>query len=216
MAIDTVIFDFDGTIANTNQVIINSWQHTYMARNGAPGDEEEIVKSFGEPLAVTMAKVFPDFDVDESIKIYRGYQVQHFSDMIEIFPGVKESMEKLKKEGYRIAVVTSRMRNTTCEGMEAFGIEHLVDTLVSCEDTDKHKPDPEPVLKALEKLEIEPEEAVMVGDSMFDIRCAHNAGVKAALVSWAVAVSDEERNGPEGPEYYLEEADDILDIVKKA
>ena len=51
---------------------------------------------------------------------------------------------------------------------------------------------------------------------MFDIRCAHNAGVKAALVSWAVAVSDEERNGPEGPEYYLEEADDILDIVKKA
>lgn len=215
MAINTVIFDFDGTIANTNQVIINSWQHTYMARMGKPGDEAEIIKSFGEPLAVTMAKVFPDFDVDESIKIYRGYQVQHYGEMVEIFPGVKEAIEALKDEGYTVAVVTSRMRNTTLEGLESFGVDHYIDALVTCEDTDKHKPDPEPVLKALEKLGITADEAVMVGDSMFDIRCAHNAGVKAALVSWAVAVSEEEKDGPDGPEFFIEKAMDLLDIAGK-
>lgn len=213
MAINSVIFDFDGTIANTNQVIINSWQHTYMERTGKPGDEREILKSFGEPLAVTMKRVFPDFDVDESIDIYRSYQVKHFREMIDIFPGVKETIEELKNRGYGVSVVTSRLRNTTREGMQIFGIDHLIDILVTCEDTEKHKPNPEPVLKALEKLGINPDQALMVGDSMMDIKCAHNAGVKAALVSWAEAVSDEERNGPDGPEYYVEKAEDILDIV---
>lgn len=215
MSINTVIFDFDGTIADTNRLIIDSWQHTYKNRFGHEEEEEKIIRSFGEPLAITMEKVFPDHDVDESISIYRGYQVNHFKDEIEAFPGMIEAMRELKVKGFNVGIVTSRMKNTTVQGLEKFGLMDYIDHIVSCEDTDKHKPDPAPVLLALEKFGISAEEAVMVGDSMFDIKCAHNAGVKAILIGWAVAVTDEEKNGPDGPDFVAEEAKDIVDIVAK-
>ena len=78
-------------------------------------------------------------------------------------------------------------------------MERYFDTIVTCDDTDKHKPDPEPVNIALERLGSRPEEAVMIGDSIFDILCAKGAGVKSVLVSWALAVSDEDQTGENAP-----------------
>lgn len=215
MALNTVIFDFDGTIADTNSLIINSWQHTYMERTGKPGNEEDIIRSFGEPLAITMKKVFPQFDVNESIEIYRSYQVGQFEKQIRPFPGMVETVRNLKTGGYKVAVVTSRLRNTTLHGLNCFGIANDFDVIVSCEDTDKHKPNPEPVLMALDRLSAKPEEAVMVGDSMFDICCAHNAGVQAALVGWALAVTEQDMQGKDRPEYVLKAAKDIFGVLKE-
>lgn len=213
MAVNTVIFDFDGTVADTNQVIINSWQHAYRTIRGREEEISEIVKSFGEPLDVTMKKVFPSEKAHEAMEIYRSYQVKHFKEMIELFPGMKELFQKLKVLGYRVAIVTSRKRNTTVEGLIAFGLMDYIDYIVTCDDTDKHKPDPEPVNLVLEHFNIEPSEAIMVGDSMFDIKCAHNAGVKAVLVGWHVAVSEADLKGSQGPEHVIEEAMELVDII---
>lgn len=215
MGINTVLFDFDGTVADTNQLVINSWQHTYMTRRGKKVPEEEIIKTFGEPLNITMAKVMPEFDVTESIEIYRGYQVNHFEELIDIFPEMKECIIRLKEEGYNVGIVTSRVRASTDRGLRAFGVTEYIDETVSCEDTDRHKPDPEPVLCALRKFGVKNDEALMVGDSMFDIKCAHNAGVRAAMVGWALAVSEEDLAGEDAPDYIMEKADDIFDILKE-
>lgn len=210
MAINTIIFDFDGTLVNTNQVVINSWQHTYRAVEGKEHPEEEIVKTFGEPLQVSMEKAFPNHNVEEMIDIYRGYQINHFTDMIELFPGMEQLIHQLKEKGYGVAIVTSRTRESTMSGLEKFKLTPLIDCIVSCDDTDKHKPHPEPALMALRQMGVTADQALMIGDSMFDIKCAHGAGMKAVLVGWALAVSEAEKSGADRPEYIIEKAEDLF------
>ena len=214
MAFNTIIFDFDGTVANTNRLVIKSWQQVYHTLTGKEQDEAVIKATFGEPLAVSMEKAFPDTPVEEAIAIYRNHQKDIYEDMIEPFPGMTELIRKLKAEGYRVGIATSRLRNTTLIGLRKFGVMDSLDCLVTCEDTEKHKPDPAPALISLEKLGACAEETLMVGDSMFDIRCAHNAGIKAVLVGWAEAVSAEEMKGPDAPEFVIEKAEDLFAVLQ--
>jgi len=211
--INTVLFDFDGTIMDTNDVIIESWQHTFRTLEGKERAAPEIIKTFGEPLSITMERFLPHVPVEESIKIYRDYQRSNFIELISLFPGIEELLEELKKRSYKMALVTSRLKGTTWQGIEKFNLSRYFDVVVTCDDTDKHKPDPEPVNIALEKLGSKPEESMMVGDSMYDILCGKNAGVKTVLVGWALAVSEEERVGPDKPDFLIAEAMDLLRII---
>ncbi len=211
--ITTILFDFDGTVMNTNDLIIESWQYTYRMVEGKERPVEEIVRTFGEPLLTSMAKALPQIPAEEAVEIYRSYHRESFGEKITIFPGVKEMLKTLKAEGYKLAVVTSRARRTTYEAMEKYEIQDCFSAVITCDDTDKHKPDPEPVFIALDKLGSKAEESLMVGDSMFDVHCARNAGVKSVLVGWAVAVSDEEKSGPSGPDFIIEEAAHLLDLL---
>jgi len=211
---NTVLFDFDGTIMDTNTVILQSWQHTFRTVEGKERPEQEIIETFGEPLYVTMEKLLPQISAEEGAEIYRSYHYDKFTELIEVFPGILRLLEELKARGYKTGIVTSRLRRTTEMGLNKYDMEQYFDAIVTCDDTDKHKPDPEPVNIALERLGAKPEEAIMVGDSMFDILCAKNAGVKAALVSWALAVSDEEKSGENAPDYIIEKAEDLLDILE--
>ena len=181
----TVVFDFDGTIADTNQLIIGSWQAVFRARRGVEGEISDILATFGEPLYYTMEKLFPEFDVEESVDIYRSYQKEIFVDQIEIFPGMKELVLELKERGYKVGIATSRLRASTLLGLNKFGLEDKIDALVTVEDTAKHKPDPEPALICLEKLGSTADESIMVGDSAYDMGCGKNAGMTTVLVGWS-------------------------------
>lgn len=211
---NTVLFDFDGTIMDTNSFILQSWQHTFRTVEGRERPQEEIIETFGEPLAVTMEKLLPQIPVEEGIDIYRSYHYDNFTELIEVFPGIPELLKKLKSRGYRTAIVTSRLRRSTEMGLNKYNMQQYFDVIVTCDDTDKHKPDPEPVNIALKRLGSKPEEAIMVGDSMFDIICAKNAGVKTALVSWALAVSEADKYGENAPDHILETAEDLLNILE--
>ena len=213
MKYTSILFDFDGTLANTNGLVIGSWKHAFRVLKGIEQSEEEIKKTFGEPLAVSMEKFFPDVPVEEAIATYRSYQKDVFENLIEPFDGMVDLIKGLKAKGYKVAVTTSRMGGSTMAGLRKFGLADIFDAIVTSDDTTKHKPDPEPVLITLEKLGVKPEEALMIGDSMFDIKCAHNAGVKAVLVGWAEAVSEEDMNGPDRPDFYIESAEELFDLV---
>ncbi len=211
--INTVLFDFDGTIMDTNEVILQSWQHTFKTVEGKERPVEDILGTFGEPLYVTIEKMLPQITAEVGAEIYRSFHYEHFIDLISIFPGIIELMEELKKRGCKIGLVTSRLRHTTEIGLRKYDLEKYFDTIVTCDDTEKFKPDPEPALVALEKLGSRSEESIMVGDSMFDILCGKGAGVKTVLVGWALAISEEERTGVNAPDYTIEKAEDLLDIL---
>jgi len=212
--INTVLFDFDGTLMDTNEVILGSWQHTFKAFEGRERPAGEILKTFGEPLTTTIVKLLPNVNVEEAVDIYRSFQRDKFGKMIRLFPGMPELLAALQSQGYKLGIVTSRLTGTTMQGLEKYDIKKHFDAVVTFDDTKKHKPDPDPVFCALEKLGSTAEEAIMLGDSKFDVLCARNAGVKSVLVGWSLAASEEDRTGENAPDYIIESADELLAILK--
>lgn len=210
----TVLFDFDGTLVNTNDVIIASWQHTYKHYTGHEESVEKITACFGEPLLITMAREFPDVDPLVSAEVYREFQKEKADELVKVFEGVPEMLETLKKEGFRMAIVTSRTRESALRYLNMFGLAEYFEDMVSCEDTDIHKPNPEPILLCLEKLGIEKDEAIMVGDSPFDIKCANNAGVKSVLVDWRITSDSEALISDAKADYEIAEPMDLLRVVE--
>jgi pyrophosphatase PpaX len=208
-----VLFDFDGTIMNTNDIIIESWQHTFRTVEGAERPLSSITCSFGEPLDLTMAKFFPDRDTGEMVDTYREYQRKVYKEKIHMFPGIPELIGELKNRGYLMGIVTSRLWESTTQGLYKFDIAHLFDAVVSAEDTSIHKPNPEPCLICLEKLGLAPSQAIFVGDSKFDVLCARNAGVQSVLVGWSICVTPEEKEGIYKPDHFIERPEQLLEIL---
>ncbi len=186
MAYKYVLFDLDGTLIDTNKLIMDSFKYTYKTGLGIEVEEEEILKYYGEPLIKTLARYSPE-KADELFKIYIDYNECRHDTVVTIFDGIKELLEQLEEKGCTIALVTSKRTKAALMGLDLFDIKKHFRVFVALEDTELHKPNPAPVLKALELLGAKPEEAIMVGDSVFDIHCAHGAGVKAVLVKWSAA-----------------------------
>lgn len=209
--IKAILFDFDGTVMDTTNVIIQSWQHTYLTIDGKEKDPEAIKKTFGEVLEDSMKREFPNTPYEECLNIYRSYQKNIFAGAITTFPGMKEVIEKLHERGIKMAMVTSRTRRSLIAGLDANGMLEYFPVLVTCDDTDAHKPSPVPAQIAMDELGVKPEECLLIGDSKYDIGCAHNAGVKAVLVSWTVSLSEEDIKEA-APEYIVTDAEQILEL----
>ncbi|WP_130861348.1 HAD-IA family hydrolase [Bacilliculturomica massiliensis] len=212
--IKAVLFDYDGTLMDTNNIIIESWQHTFRTVKGVEKPEAELYCTFGEILHDTMERFFPDEDVEKCVDIYRSYQVDCYEKLIELFPGMQETVRQLKKRGVKTAIVTSRLLRTTMQGVDKYGLADCFDTIVTCDDTEKHKPDPDPALLAIRRLGIQPEEALMVGDTVYDIVCGNRAGAKTALVSWSAACGEARALcGEEKPDFIIDRAEELLELA---
>lgn len=181
--ITTVIFDFDGTLVNTNQLIINSFQHIYKKYHGKEKSVEYITSSFGEPLKSTLDREFTQ-PYEEVVKEYRYYQLEKFEKEIKLFDHVRETLEKLKDKNIKMGIVTSRFRHTTELALKIFNIQDFFEVIVPADEVIEHKPHPEPLMKALKYIGSKPEETLLVGDSKFDIGCAINSGAIPVLVGW--------------------------------
>lgn len=210
--VDAVLFDFDGTLMDTTDIIIGSWQTVYRTVTGKEGDLAEILGTFGEILRDSLAEKFPGEDVDELVRIYKTWQQDRFEDEVGLFPGVTEMLDELSEKGCRMAIVTSRIKETSLRALRLFGIEDYFDSVITANDCTKHKPDPEPVELALEAMGVRPENAVMVGDTVHDMGCARNAGVRYVMVGWSSTVPGGRPEG-EQPDAVIEKAEDLPDII---
>lgn len=183
--IDTVIFDFDGTLADTSELIINSFQTVYKKFLGEEKPIEYIMESFGEPLKVTIEREFSE-PFDDVFKEYREYQVERFSTDVKLFDKAVETLKYLKSKNIKTAVVTARMRESVVNALKDFNIDKYFDVVIAVDDTVNHKPHPEPLLKAINLLDTTPNKALFVGDSRFDMECANRAGAISVLAGWHV------------------------------
>jgi len=206
-----VLFDLDGTLINTNKLIIDSFKYTYKTGLGLEISEQEILKYFGEPLIVTLAR-YSEEKADELFKTYVEYNESRHDDTVTIFEGVKELLEELLRQGCTLALVTSKRRKVAFMGLDLFDIKKYFRVFVTLEDTELHKPNPAPVVRALELLSANPRDAIMVGDSIFDIHCAHGADIKAALVKWSAACGFQEDDI--SADYVVRDTTELLKVIK--
>jgi len=209
-----ILFDFDGTLVNTNDVILASWQHTYRHYLGHEMPVDHITSCFGEPLLLTMEREFPGVDPQESADVYRQFQMENADKLVTIFPGIKELLADLKAAGYVLGIVTSRTRESALRYMDMFGITSYFSDLVTCDDTTVHKPNPEPILLAMSKLGASAEESIMIGDSPFDIKCANNAGVDSVMVNWRITCDETSVIDDAKVDYWIHQPSDLVELLK--
>ncbi|HKM01032.1 MAG TPA: HAD-IA family hydrolase [Sedimentibacter sp.] len=182
--IDTVIFDFDGTLADTNQLVMNSFKHIYCKYHDGKCDDDYILSTFGEPLELTLKRDFSGHEFEDVINSYREYQVGRFLNEVKLYETVEETIKYLKSKDVKIGIATSRLASSTISALKNFNLDKYFQVVISADDVVKHKPDKEPLIKAINELNSRTENTLYVGDSKFDMECAINAQVTPVLVGW--------------------------------
>ncbi len=212
MAIRNILFDLDGTLLDTNELIIQSFQHTYQIHLNKRVNKEKIIKTFGEILKITLDRELGDAGV-EGIKTYRNFQVENFEKLIAIRSGVKEGVIALHRQGYKLGIVTSRLNDSAMRGLNHFELKDYFDSIIGSDSTDVHKPDPTPALMALKELGGKPEETLLVGDSPYDILCGKNAGITSVLVGWSALPM--EMLLKYKPDHVVDSMEELVALVEK-
>jgi pyrophosphatase PpaX len=183
MRFPVVLFDLDGTLVDSAGVILASFHHaTETVLERRYPDEQILAQVGGSNLEAQMRLLAPEH-VDELVRVYRAHNDPSYSEMV-CFDGMVHVLQQLKGEGRRLGVVTAKRRPTVERVFEGAGIGEYFDVIVGSDATERHKPDPEPVLHALTLLGASPEDAAYVGDSPFDMAAAKGAGVFAVAVAW--------------------------------
>jgi pyrophosphatase PpaX len=183
--IRAVLFDFDGTLADSTELIMHSFRHTMARHLDAVPPDEEWMSGFGTPLDVQLGRFArSEAEREAMLDTYRSFQQEHYDTLLRPFPGAPDLVAELARRGVPMGVVTSRYRRSTLRGMELCGMLDHIPVVVTPEDVASPKPHPEPVLHALQRLAIAAEEAVFVGDSPHDIHAGRAAGTWTAGVLW--------------------------------
>lgn len=207
-----ILFDLDGTLIDTNKLILDSFKHTIKTHLNIDAIDDELLKYFGEPLILTLQRYSMD-KASDMFNTYIEYNEQHHDSCVLPCEGIESGLKAIKEMGCTLAVVTSKRKDIALRGLKLFGFDKYFTEIVALEDTDKHKPNPEPILEALKRLSSTSEGAIMIGDSVFDIECAKNAGVKSVLVKWSMADGFQKKNID--ADYIVNSIDDLIKIVKE-
>ena len=179
------LFDLDGTLIDSVDLIMASFRHTMRTHLGSVPDETGWRNGFGTPLRTQLRAFARDDDeAARMVATYRSYTHAHHDRLLRSYAGIDRSLAALSRAGVRLAVVTSKTHALARRGLARCGLSHYFDVLVGFDDVAEHKPHPAPVLAALERLGAQPCEALFVGDSPHDIRAGRAAGVRTAAVLW--------------------------------
>lgn len=184
-----ILFDLDGTLLDSVPTIIVVTRET-LESMGVQADDTLIRHAIGLPLKV-QARMFAKGREQQFIDDYRTTYFQHLNEDAHLFPGTLEMLKRLREQGCLTAIVTSKNRRGTSKAIELTGMDGLFDCVITAEDVEHYKPDPEPLLKAIEQLGVTPEESLYVGDSAFDVDMAQRAGVMMTAVSWGARTREE-------------------------
>ena len=213
MTIKALLFDFDGTLLNTNDLIIQTFIEVLEEKFPGQYKKEDCLRFIGPSLKETFAELTPG-EEDLMIAKYREWNGAHHDELVTEYDGVVSTLEILKAQGIRLAIVSTKQLKSIERGLQILGATHLFETVVGSDDVTNVKPNPEPILLAIERLGVTKEETLMIGDNSHDIEGGKNAGVKTAGVAWSI--KGQEYLKQFNPDYILQHMTDLLTIVKGA
>ena len=202
----TVLFDLDGTLADTIPLIVASYQHAFRTVLAEEVAEARARAWIGRPLLPALLEESPEHG-DELDRVYREWNLANTARLIRRFEGVPELLTALSAAGVTCAVATSKRRETARLALVAVGIDHLVDVVAALEDTANHKPAPDPLLHAAATLGVDPQGCAYVGDATVDVLSAQAAGMSAVAVTWGAGERD--ALAATGPGALVDTVDDL-------
>jgi pyrophosphatase PpaX len=207
-----VLFDLDGTLIDSGPMILASMQHAAKTVLGRDIPRPVLAAAVGGSGLTAQMRELDPARVDELVEAYRRHN-EPLHDELEAFWEVTEVLPRLRGEGRRLGIVTAKRHATVQLAFDRLPeLEENFDVVIAAEDTERHKPDPAPILAALDRLGAMPRQAAYVGDSPFDIRAAKAAGVHAVAVTWG-GIHPAERLRQEEPDVVVEHAEELLRVL---
>jgi pyrophosphatase PpaX len=211
MRFPVVLFDLDGTVIDSGAIILASMRHAAKEVLGTEVPDEELMAAVGGPgLEAQMHALAPD-RVEELVSVYRAHN-EPLHDGLACCAGIDDVLVRLKDEGRRLGIVTAKRRKTVELAFDQVPIAHLFETVVGGDETERHKPDPEPLFLALERLGAGADDAAYVGDAPFDIKAAKTAGLFSVGVTWG-GIHARERLEAEEPDALVGTAEELYGVL---
>ncbi len=180
--LDAIIFDVDGTLTSTNNLIFESFRYVSKKYLNKSPRNEEIAALFGPPEDVILKEMSGDKFEEIKKDYYDFYSNNH--EMADLYPGIKELLELIKQNNVRLAIFTGKGRKAAIITLEKLGIINFFGSIITGDDVKRHKPSGEGILKFIDEFKLEKEKVLMIGDAPGDIKASREAGIKVASVLW--------------------------------
>jgi pyrophosphatase PpaX len=211
MRYSTVLFDLDGTLIDSGEIILSSFRHATQTVLEREIPDEVLAAAVGGSNIYEQMRAFDEERAEELVRVYREHNEPLHDDLVA-FEGIERVVERLKTEGRRLGIVTAKRRRTVDLAFAILPLERYFDAVVTAEQTEHHKPHPEPVLTALQRLGARPEEAAFVGDSPFDMGAGKAAGVFTVAVSWG-KIHPVEQLREAGADAVVHSPEELFDVL---
>jgi pyrophosphatase PpaX len=211
MRFPVVLFDLDGTVIDSGAIILASMRHAVKEVLGVEPPDELLMAAVGGPgLEAQMHALAPD-RVHELVTVYRAHN-EPLHDELACCVGMDDLLVRLKDEGRRLGIVTAKRRATVELAFNVLPLRELFETVVGGDETKAHKPDPEPLLLAAERMNVDPASCAYVGDSPFDMRAAKAAEMYAIAVTWG-GIHDRAKLEAEEPDAIVDNAEELYGVL---
>lgn len=184
-----MLFDLDGTLADTIPLIVASYRHALGTVAGLSADEHEVRSWIGRPLLAVLEERYPEH-APEMLRVYREWNLANHDDLIRPVEGIEQLLADLAAAGARLGVVSSKKAETVELGLRVLGLGDAIPLVAGQDQTTRHKPHPEPLLYAARHLGAHVQECVYIGDATVDLEAAHSAGMAAIGVTWGAGLRE--------------------------
>ncbi len=212
MSWNCILFDLDGTLVDSIDLIIQSAQAAFARCNRIVPTREEIIAGIGRPLMSQFGDYTSEPDeIDRLLHAYRTFQLEHHDRLTLPYAGVNDLVRALRDDGRKLGVVTSKIEPLAHRALSLIGLDACFPVVIGLESTTRHKPDPEPLLHAMERLGAGPADTVYIGDSPFDLQAARAASVASIAVGWGAFSAS--RLSEESPSHSAASASELHDLL---
>ncbi len=212
MKIDTLLLDLDGTLVDSNELILETLRQTIgLYFPHAFLTSEALLEMMGPPLSETFGKWTSDPEqIRDMIRTYRRLYTDAEFHYIRIYPGVTETLQFFHEKHFRMGLITTKFRESALPSLRHFGLDRWMKCIISLEDVQHPKPDPEPIIRAMDCLHSQ--NAIMVGDTPADIYAGKNAGILTCGVGWSFKRSE---LLAARPDHWIERFEDLRTVMEQ-